>query len=205
MVLQNAQRSENVQVTEQEMPYIGSWSNWALAQGQVSCCSSEDDFYFKRKNFVLTTDAWTSIAKTGYVTCTVHFINRDTWVLHSMVLGLFEKTGWSRAIDCVEYAERQMVLYNLYYSCMTAVVTDTEATVIAAGRLLIDHSHTQNAGARWHGWVDQLLELVTGITFTDTPKSLGTMSASHSIVIPFNSSSQAMSKLLSKQVELWSL
>jgi hypothetical protein len=68
-----------------------------------------------------------------------------------MVLGLFEKTGWSRAIDCVEYAERQMVLYNLYYSCMTAVVTDTEATVIAAGRLLIDHSHTQNAGARWHG------------------------------------------------------
>jgi hypothetical protein len=77
--------------------------------------------------------------------------------------------------------------------------------VIAAGRLLIDHSHTQNAGARWHGWVDQLLELVTGITFTDTPKSLGTMSASHSIVIPFNSSSQAMSKLLSKQVELWSL
>jgi hypothetical protein len=32
-------------------------------------------------------------------------------VLHSMDLGLFEKTGQSRATDCVEYAERQMVLY----------------------------------------------------------------------------------------------
>jgi hypothetical protein len=84
----------------------------------------------KGKNFALTTDAWTSIAKTGYVTCTVHFIDRDTWVLHSMVLGLFEKTGRSRAIDCVEYAERQMVLYSLNYSSMTAVVNQFMITCL---------------------------------------------------------------------------
>jgi hypothetical protein len=136
----------------------------------------------KGGNFALTTYAWTSIAKTGYVMCTVHFIGRDTWMLHSMALGLFEKTGWSRAIDCVEYAERQMNLYNLYYSCMTEVVIDAEATMIAAGRLFIDHYCTQNSRTRWHGCVDHLLELVTGIAFADTPESLGTMSACHSIV-----------------------
>jgi hypothetical protein len=43
---------------------------------------------FKKRHFALTTDAWTSIAKTGYVTCTAHFIDRDTWMLHSLVLGL---------------------------------------------------------------------------------------------------------------------
>ncbi len=46
----------------------------------------------KGKHYALTTDAWTSIAKVGYVTCTAYFIDRDTWKLHSMVLGLYEKT-----------------------------------------------------------------------------------------------------------------
>jgi hypothetical protein len=68
---------------------------------------------------------------------------------------------------------------------MTAVVNDTEATMVAAGRLFIDHSREQNARTRWHGCVDHLLEIVTGIAFTDTPESLGTMSACHSIIIFF--------------------
>jgi hypothetical protein len=83
---------------------------------------------FKRRHFALTTDAWMSIAKTGYVTCTAHFIDRDTWMLHSLVLGLYEKTGCSRAVDFVEYAEQQMEAFNLHYYYMTCVVTDTEAT-----------------------------------------------------------------------------
>ncbi len=69
-------------------------------------------------------------------------------MLHNMVLGLFEKTRWSRAADCKEYAERQMGLHYLQYHGMTAVVTDTEATMIAAGRLYIYHSHELNARKR---------------------------------------------------------
>jgi hypothetical protein len=88
----------------------------------------------------MTTDAWTSIAKVSYVTCTVHFIDQETWKLHSFVLGLYEKTGCSRAQDCVQYAEKQMNDYQLPYSKMTAAVTDTEATMVAAGRLFAECS-----------------------------------------------------------------
>jgi len=37
----------------------------------------------------------------GYLTYTVHFINQETWTLHSIVMGLFEKTGGSTADDVV--------------------------------------------------------------------------------------------------------
>jgi hypothetical protein len=47
---------------------------------------------------------------------------------------------------------------------------------------------------KWHGCIDHLLELVTGIAFKDLPESNGTMSA-----LFFYSSSQAMAKLLAKQ------
>jgi hypothetical protein len=46
-----------------------------------------------------------------------------------------------------------------------------------------------------------LLELVTGIAFTDTPKTMGTMSACRSILNFFNSSTQVMIKQISKEVE----
>jgi hypothetical protein len=147
----------------------------------------------------MTTDAWTSITKTGYVTCTIHFIDQDTWKLHSMVLGLYEKTGRSRAQDCVGYAEQQMDDYGLPYSNMTAVVTDTEATMVAAGRLFVEHSRNANGETAWHGCIDHQLELVTGIAFTDDVDTLGTMSACRALINFFNSSSQAMGKLLSKQ------
>jgi len=118
-----------------------------------------------------------------------------------LVLGLYEKTGCSKAIDCVEYAEHQMEAFHLHYSYMTCVVTDTEATMVAAGRKFVEHSEGQNGKTKWHGCVDHLLELITGIAFTDAPKTLGTMSTCHSIVNFFNSSTQAMSKLLLKQVQ----
>ena len=45
----------------------------------------------KGKNVALTTDAWTSIAKEGFVTCTMHFIEPLTWSLHSFSLGIIKK------------------------------------------------------------------------------------------------------------------
>ncbi len=153
----------------------------------------------KGQDFVLTTDAWNSIAKVGYVTCTLHVIDHETWNLYSMVLGLYEKTGRSRVSDCVAYAEHQMHEYNLSYNNMTAVVTDTEALMVAAGRIFVDHSAQANDRTIWHGCFDHLLELTTGIAFTDAPETIGAMSACHSVVNFCNSSTQAMGKLHSKQ------
>jgi hypothetical protein len=157
---------------------------------------------FKWRCFALTTDTWTSITKTGHIICTIHFLDQDTWKLHSMVLGLYEKIGCSRAQDCVAYAEKQMDDYSLPYSHMTAVVTDTEATMVASGRPFVKQSHNASGDTAWHGCTDHQLELVTGIAFTDNEESLGMMSACCAMINFFNSSSWAMGKLLSKQ-QLW--
>ena len=90
-------------------------------------------YIMKGRFLILTTDAWTSIAYTGCGTCTIHFIDKDTWWLHDIVLGLFKKDGASRAPDIVEYVERQLQTYELVYPKLVAIVMETEATMIAAG------------------------------------------------------------------------
>jgi hypothetical protein len=56
-----------------------------------------------------------------------------------------------------------------------------------------------NRDTRWHGCVDHQLELVTGIGFTNAPEILHAMSSCRFLINFFNSSTQAMGKLLSKQ------
>jgi hypothetical protein len=72
--------------------------------------------------------------------------------------------------------------------------------MVAAGRMFMEHSRAQHGNTAWHGCVDHLLELINGIAFHDSPETLGAMSAWRSINNFFNFSSQAMSKLPSKQV-----
>ena len=84
----------------------------------------------KGKYFSITTDGWTSLVNVGYVTCTAHFINQETWTIHSIVMGLFEKTGGSRADGVVNYCEHQLTLFALSYREAVSIVTDTEPTMI---------------------------------------------------------------------------
>jgi len=149
--------------------------------------------------FSLTTDSWTSVAHNSYTTCTAHFIDKATWELHSIVLGIHEKDGSSTAAATVDYVEHQMSLFDLQYGKMVAVVTDTEATMISAGQMFVENRRVRGSVTKWHGCVDYLLELVTGIAFKDLLKSHGTMSACRNFIIFFNCSTQAMTKLLAKQ------
>jgi hypothetical protein len=148
----------------------------------------------KGKYVALTTDAWTSIAKEGYVTCTLHFIEPLTWSLHYFSLGIFKKDGTSTANDVVHYAEEHMKKFNVSYPQLTCIVTDTEATMIAAGRLFKEKSIEEGGRTSWHGCIDHKLELVTKLAFKDTPESIGMMAACRAIVTFFNSSSQATEK-----------
>ncbi len=50
-----------------------------------------------------------------------------------------------------------------------------------------------------NGCKDHLLELVTGIAFKDLAESEGKMTTCRTLISFFNSSSQAMAKLLGKQ------
>ena len=88
----------------------------------------------------LTTDTWTSLAKTSYVTCMVHFIDRQTWELHHFALGLYDKDGASTSHNVIEYAEHQMRMFDIEYCDLVCIVTDTEATMITAGQNFVSHS-----------------------------------------------------------------
>jgi hypothetical protein len=149
----------------------------------------------KGKDVSLTTNAWTSIAKEGYVTCTLHFIGPLTWTLHDFSLGIFKKDGTSTAVDVVRYAEDQMKKIKVSYPQLTCIVTDTKSMMIAAGCLFKEKS--VEAGGT-DGCIDHKLDLVTKLAFKDTPESNGTMAACHAIVTFFNSSSQATEKLKEK-------
>lgn len=152
----------------------------------------------KCKDVVLTTDAWTSIAKDGYATCTLHFIEPRSWTIHRFSLGIFKKDGSSTAVDVVRYAEQHLSNFGITYQQLTCVVTDTEATMIAAGRLFKEKSVEAGGATAWHGCINHMLELVTKLAFKDIPNTQGTMSMCRSVVNFFNSSSQATSKLKEK-------
>jgi len=167
---------------------------YALAKKQIA-------IILKGKHFAFTTDGWTSLANVGYVTCTAHFIDRSTWKLHSLVLGLYEKDGASTAVDVVNYCQNQLTSFDLPYSKAVAVVTDTEATKISAGRLFVSRSIASGGRTKWLGCIDHLLQLVTRKAFSDLPQSEGTLKACRCLVNFFNASPQATKKLLGKQVE----
>jgi hypothetical protein len=149
----------------------------------------------KEKNVALTTNAWTSIAKEGYATSTLHFIEPLTWSLHYFSLGIFKKDGTLTANDVVRYAEEHMKTFNVSYPQLTCIVTDTEATMIAAGCLFKEKSIEEGGRTSWHGCIDHELEFVTKLAFKDTLESIGMMAACRAIVTFFNSSSQATEKL----------
>ena len=93
-------------------------------------------------------------------------------------MGLFKKDRSSTAHDAIDYVEHQMHTFNLAYSDLVCVITDTEATMIAAGRMFAECSAINGGKTSWHGCIDHLLELVTGIAFKDIPESQGAMAAS---------------------------
>jgi hypothetical protein len=92
-------------------------------------------------------------------------------------MGLFEKKGGSTADDVIDYCESQLTLFDLSYNEAVAVVTDTEATMIAAGHLFVERSLQEGGETKWLGCIDHLLQLVTKKSFSDLPMSEGTLKA----------------------------
>jgi len=102
-----------------------------LLSEEYTITQKKIEVIFKGKCFSITTDGWTSFA---------HFINQETWELHSIDMGLFEKTGGSTADDVVSYCEYQLTLFVLSYHEAVSIFTDTEPTVIAEGQALVQQN-----------------------------------------------------------------
>ncbi len=64
--------------------------------------------------FSSTTDAWTANNNFSYFTCTVHFIDKWTWVFHRFALGIFKKRGASKAEDMVSYCEGMLTWTTIF-------------------------------------------------------------------------------------------
>jgi len=149
--------------------------------------------------FACTTDSWTASNNMNYSTCTVHFIDKRTWILHRFALGIYKKTGTSKAEDVVSYCEGIWRSVDLDYKYCSAIVTDTEATMCKAGRLFIRNSAQNGGTTQWHGCIDHILELITKIAMKDYEGSEDAMASARALVGHFSSSSQAEQRLLGLQ------
>ncbi len=71
--------------------------------------------------------------------------------------------------------------------------------MVKVARLYQDRAARNGGSPSWHGCIDHLLELITGIAFKDYPETEGTMLAARQLVGHFSSSSQAEAILLNLQ------
>jgi hypothetical protein len=127
-------------------------------------------------------------------------VDQKTWLLHHFPLGLFKKSGTSLAEDVVRTVEGIWQSYDINYSNITCIVTDTEATMVKAARIFSSKAQQAATEVTWHGCIDHLLNLITKIAFKDFAESDGAMNAARELVGHFSSSSQAEEILLSKQI-----
>lgn len=101
--------------------------------------------------YALTSDHWTSVQGTTFMAVTIHFINSD-WELISLTLTCSEHKGRTTAQQCKAAIEHALKRYDLELSNAVALVTDTENTMTALGKL-IDGDH--------HYCAAHVLELTT--------------------------------------------
>ena len=159
------------------------------------------EIMLKGQFFSLTLDGWTSIQGISYLGVTIHWIS-DNWTMCSCALGCFAKSGKSAAVDYLAEVVTVLERFDLEFSTFVAAVTDTEATMNLFGKLLVAESLQRGGGLFWHGCVDHLLELTTGIAFDDTPGSQETMKKCRALVGHFNGSTQAIASLRETQISL---
>jgi len=106
-------------------------------------------------------------------------------------VGLFDKTGGSTADNVVDYCENQLTLFALSFHEAVSIVTDTEAIMIATGRIFVQSSLKGGTRTKWLGCIDNLLQLVTRKAFLYLPMSEGTLKACPNLVNFCNSSWKA--------------
>jgi hypothetical protein len=87
-------------------PMISRDKLYTMVQVKYIQVQEKISLIIKNRYFSLTMDSWTSLANQGYTACTVHFVDKNSWQLHSLVLGIFEKKGPSTAVDNVCYVEQ---------------------------------------------------------------------------------------------------
>jgi hypothetical protein len=82
-----------------------------------------------------------------------------------MTLGTFKESGPSQAEDVVRYVNNILAGYNIVYSNLFCIVTNTETTMVKAARFFCSDTRHEGAELSWHGCIDHLLNLATKVAF----------------------------------------
>jgi len=106
-------------------PIIGAHKIKVLLSQESACVRVKLMSILKGVDVSVTTDAWKSCNYVTYITCTAHFVDPKTWLLHHFPLGLFKKSGTSLAEDVVRTVKDIWLGYDIDYSNITCIVTDT--------------------------------------------------------------------------------
>jgi hypothetical protein len=148
-------------------PIIGAHKIKVLLLQESACVRVKLRSILKGVDVSVTTDAWTSWYNVTYITCTAHFVDPKTWLLHHFPLGLFNKSGTSLAENVVKTVKDVWLGYDIDYSNITCIVTDTEATMVKVARIFVSQAEHEALQVSWHGCIDHLLNLITKIAFKD--------------------------------------
>jgi hypothetical protein len=154
----------------------------------------------------ITTDGWTSKANQTYLAFTFHWISEE-FELHSMPIGIMAHKGTSTAEDHFAALEAEGVSHGLTWQNIVAVVTDTEPTMNATGRLIQARTAALNLEVEHVGCADHILNTTTKKCALDPenapqplPQEAGALKVARTLVGTFSGSSQLEDRLLTLQI-----
>jgi hypothetical protein len=131
---------------------------------KVIAVSKMMDAELKTQRGAVTTDGWTSKGNHSYYAFTYHYID-SFWRLRAIPLSIRHHTGTSTAADHVQEMAEEMEKHELSWANIVALVTDTEPTMYAFGRMLIDRARAAPGGEgdelEHVGCVDHVLNTIT--------------------------------------------
>ena len=107
-----------------------------LVKDKVEIFKAVADEIMQKQRGALTCDGWTSKQDISYCGFTFHYIEKITWKLNPISLGIEHHDGRSTAED--HYAELvvELTKHGLTWENIVAIVTDTEPTMNALGRMV---------------------------------------------------------------------
>ena len=164
--------------------------------GNVVSSSNEDRFQIY---LAFGFDSWTSKGNQSYLGTYAHWIDKK-WRLRSCPLRIAVKKGTSTAEDNVRQVEEIFTEFGLSYKNIIAIVSDTEPTMVAAGRLFEDRARLQGyTEFGWQGCLDHIINLTTKVAFSFDSEC---MKAARELVQVFKSSSNYTSRSLCRTIRI---
>ena len=176
-----------------------------LVKEKVAIVKTCVDAMVRLERGAVTTDGWTSKANQSYFAFTFHWIDEE-FELHSIPLGIVHHKGTSTAEDHFSALEVEGVRHGLTWQNIVAIVTDTEPTMNATGRLIAERTAGLNLVVEHVGCADHILNTTTKKCALDPdyaphplPAEAGALKIARGLVGSFSGSSQMEERLLALQ------